>query len=73
MSGRLAADQTEHGACRATTRLPSYGWRTCTQPAGHHPPPDAPPTSTAGWHRSTDNISWATDQALANRTIETAA
>jgi len=59
--------QLELGACNATARHPSYGWRTCTMPTGHQPPPDAPPTSTAGWHRSADGIGWATPEALDNR------
>lgn len=67
MSTRLAADQLKLGTCGATARHPSYGWRTCTQPTGHQPPPGAPPTSTEGWHRSNDGISWATNEALARR------
>ena len=54
--------------CGATAHLHSYGWRTCTQPAGHQPPPDQPSTSTEGWHQSADGIRWATDEALAVRT-----
>lgn len=44
--------------CGAVAHLPSYGTRTCTLPAGHHPPPDTSPTST-------DGIRWATAEALA--------
>lgn len=54
--------------CGATAHLRSYGHRVCTQPAGHQPAPDQPPTSTEGWHQSTDHIRWATDEALAART-----
>lgn len=59
--------QLELGACGATTRIPSYGRRTCVEPAGHQPPPDAPPTSTQGWHESADHIRWATPQAATQR------
>jgi hypothetical protein len=68
MSARPADDQLELGTCGARARHPSYGTRTCTLPAGHQPPPGQPPTSTDGWHESTDHIRWATPQALANRT-----
>ena len=47
--------------CGATAHLHSYGWRTCTLPAGHQPAPDQPPTSTEGWHESADHIRWSTD------------
>jgi len=66
-------DQLELGTCGATTRLPSYGHRTCTQPAGHQPAPDQPSTSTEGWHQSADHVRWATDEALAARTDARAA
>lgn len=64
-------DQLALGACGHTTRLRSYGQRSCTEPAGHQPPPDAPPTSTEGWHRHTHPdgtaVCWPTDQAIARR------
>jgi len=59
--------QLELGACGADARHPSYGRRTCALPAGHQPPPDAPPTSTEGWHQSADHIRWATAETLAAR------
>ena len=65
--------QLELGACGATARHPSYGTRVCTMPAGHQPPPDAAPTSTDGWHRSSDHIRWATPEALARRAALAAA
>ena len=64
-------DQLTIGACGHTTRLRSYGVRVCTEPAGHDIPPDAPPTSTEGWHRHThpdgSAVCWPTDQAIARR------
>ena len=38
---------------------------------GHDIPPNAPPTSTEGWHRHThpdgSAVCWATDRAIARR------
>ena len=64
---RPTGGQLELGACGATARHPSYGWRTCVEAAGHQPAPGQPSTSTEGWHESVDHIRWATDQALAAR------
>lgn len=64
----IPGGQLPLGACGHTARHPSYGWRTCVMPAGHQPPPDAPPTTTEGWHQSADHIRWATTEALARRT-----
>ena len=56
-----AGPDGELGACGATARHPSYGVRTCVLPAGHQPSPGRPPTSTDGWHESTDHIRWANE------------
>lgn len=62
-----AGAQLEVGTCGATAHHPSHGTRTCALPTGHQPPPDAPATSTDGWHQSSDHIRWATAKALAAR------
>lgn len=64
-------DQLTIGACGHTTRLRSYGVRVCTEPAGHDIPPDAPATSTEGWHRHTHTdgtaVCWAPADVAARR------